>query len=132
MTQTEFETVIDRALELLPPEISAAMDNIAIMVEDRPGPADFADVGLTRHDYLFGLFRGIPLTERSFFERGGHLPHQIILFKQELEDFCRSEAELVEQIILTLIHEVGHYIGLNEEELRELEFQATRARMIQV
>ncbi len=126
MTQTEFEQVIKQALSLLPDEISAAMDNIAVIVEDHPTPSDLDEVGLERHDFLFGLFRGIPLSRRSFFERGGHLPHQIILFKGELEEYCRDEAELILQITLTLIHEVGHYLGLSEARLRELEDEAVK------
>lgn len=124
MTQTEFEKIVDRALSLVPQVIREAMDNMAIIIEERPSADDLEEVGLSAEDYLFGLFRGIPITERSFFAPGGNLPHQIVLFKGELEEACRSRRELVDQITLTLVHEVGHYLGLDEEELRELERQA--------
>jgi len=126
MTRSEFNQVVERALALLPDDIRRALDNLAVIIEDYPSPDDLAGVGLEPEDALFGLFRGQPITERSFFERGGHLPNEIILFQRELEDCCASRRELIEEITLTLIHEVGHYLGLDEEELRALEVQARR------
>jgi len=124
MTRDEFERVVEAAIGLLPRDIRAALDNLAVIVEDRPSLNDLYDAGLDREDVLFGLFRGVPLNQRSFFDGGGHLPNQIILFRRELEEVCRGREELTEEITLTLVHEVGHYLGLDEEEVRELEEQA--------
>ena len=78
-------------------------------------------MGISDDSYLFGLFRGLSLQERSFFDGSGHGPHQIVLFKEELEECCASRQELVQEITLTLLHEVGHYLGLGEDELVALE-----------
>ena len=124
MNRNQFELAVEEALTWVPPIIRDALENLAVIVEERPSQRDREEVGLSREDYLFGLFRGIPITQRSFFERGGHLPNEIILFRGELEDCCPTEEELTLQISLTLIHEIGHYLGLNESQLRELEAEA--------
>ena len=126
MTRDEFERVVEAAIGLLPREIRAALDNLVVMVEDRPSFGDVKEAGLGGGDALFGLFRGVPLNQRSFFDGGGYLPNQIILFRHELEDACRDREELTEEITLTLIHEVGHYLGLGEEEIRGLEEEARK------
>jgi len=125
MTRREFNQVVEGALALLPQVIRRTLDNLAVIVEDRPSSTELEDMGFGRDDVLFGLFKGIPLSERSFFDLGGHLPNQIILYQQELEDCCSNRGQLVEEITLTLVHEVGHYLGLNEAELRQLEREAT-------
>jgi predicted Zn-dependent protease with MMP-like domain len=125
MNRAEFEKVVEQALESVPPVIRQALKNIVIMIEERPSLEDVEEIGLGRDTYLFGLFRGVPITGRSFFERGGNLPNQIILYKGELEDCCPSRRDLIRQISLTLIHEIGHYLGLSEKELRRLEAEAT-------
>ena len=121
MTRIEFEKVVERALEILPRRIRDALENLAIIIEDHPSAEDLEDVGLSRNDYLFGLYRGVPINNRSFFDPGGQLPHQIILFQGELEECCPDKRRLMLEITLTLVHEVGHYIGLDEDELRQLE-----------
>lgn len=128
LTAEQFEAIISRAMDLLPPEIGRVITNMAVIVEERPTRRDLAEVGLSHWDSLFGLFRGIPITEQSFFSPGGNLPHQIVLFKAELEDHCATPAELVYEITMTLIHEVGHYLGLGEEDLIRLEAEAGRNR----
>lgn len=124
MTDLQFDLIVEEAIRLLPDRISRAIENLAVIVEDRPTLEDLDELGLSRDQLLFGIFRGSPISERSFFDPQGRLPNQIILFKEELEDGCPTEEILQREIIMTLVHEVGHYLGLGERELRELEAQA--------
>ena len=126
MTRNEFDQVVEEAIGLLPEEIRNALDNLAVIVEDRPSPETLLEAGLEPRDILFGLFQGVPLTQNSFFSPGAQLPNRITLFKEELEEVCRNEEDLTREIILTLVHEVGHYLGLGEKEIRELEAAAGR------
>jgi len=86
MNRAQFELAAEQALAWVPPIIRDALKNLAIIVEERPSERDLEEVGLSREDYLFGLFRGVPITHRSFFERGGELPNEIILFRGELAE----------------------------------------------
>ena len=126
MTRQHFERIVEEAIGLLPREIRDALQNLAVIVEDRPTRETLQEVGLSPNDILFGFFQGVPLPQTSFFSAGAQLPNRITLFKEELEEVCRSEEELTREIILTLAHEVGHYLGLDEEELRALEDEVER------
>lgn len=127
ITRREFEDVVEETLIFLPSAIRNALQNLAIIVQDRPTVEELEEVGLRPDEYLFGIYRGVPINHRSFFSPGGELPHQIVLYQQDLEDCCPDREELLLQISLTLIHEIGHYLGLDEDELRELERQAEEA-----
>lgn len=126
MTRDDFNQVVEEAIGLLPEEIKNALTNLAVIVEDRPSFETVMEAGLNPNDILFGLFQGVPLPQNSFFSPGAQLPSRITLFKEELEEVCKTEEELTREIILTLVHEVGHYLGLGEEELRDLEAQVGR------
>jgi predicted Zn-dependent protease with MMP-like domain len=113
----DFYEQVERALEGLPPELSALLDNVAIVVEDWPeDPAPF--VSDDPADTLYGLYEGVPLTERG----AGYyavLPDKITIFRGPLErDFSREELE--EQIQVTVVHEIAHHFGFGEERLEEL------------
>ncbi len=126
MTRERFDRIVEEAIGLLPGEIRNALNNLAVIVEDRPSYETLQEVGLSPNDILFGLFQGVPITQNSFFAPGAQLPNRITLFKEELEEVCRTEEELTREIIMTLAHEVGHYLGLGEEEIRDLEAQVGR------
>ena len=101
------------------------MSNIAIQVEEWPDEATLLDVGLDpERDTLYGLYTGVPLDERGGWY-GNVLPDMIVLYRQPLLDDCRSREELVHEIQLTLLHEIGHHFGFGEEEMDawETEFQ---------
>ena len=112
MERTKFEALVAQTLNGLPRAFHEKLTNLAIIVEDLP-PKEADSEGL-----LLGLFHGIPRTEKSVFFSSP--PDRIFLYQQNIEAICASEGEVCRQIRATLLHEVGHYFGLSEEELRGL------------
>lgn len=119
MTRREFERVIEQALDELPQEFRRALDNIDIQVRWRPTLGELRRAGLRPHDELFGLYIGVPLPDRSH-GYGMVLPDTILIYQRTHERYCRSEEEMVEQARKTLLHEIGHYMGIDEDRLHEL------------
>ena len=121
MTRERFERLVVEALTLIPSRFRREIRNLAVVVEDEPTPALLAEMEIVPPDTLYGLYHGVPLTERPWGE-GNTLPDQISIYQRPLEkDFGDDEDELRAQIGETLIHEVGHYFGLSEEEIEEIE-----------
>src|SRR5271157_3079865 len=112
MERRKFETFVAQALHGLPRPFREKLTNVAIIVEDLP-PEEPKRGGL-----LLGLFHGIPRTEKSVFYSSP--PDRIFLYQRNIEAVCRNEAEVRRQIRATLLHEVGHYFGLSEDELRSV------------
>ncbi len=109
----------------MPPALAELMDNVAIQVEERPDYQTLVDLGLDPgRDTLYGLYTGVPLDERGGWY-GSVLPDVIQLFRQPLLDDCRTRNELVREIQLTLLHEIGHHFGFGEKEMDawETEFE---------
>jgi predicted Zn-dependent protease with MMP-like domain len=115
-----FELLVQDALGTIPTRFRRAMKNIAIVVEDEPAPDLLAEIEIEPPDTLLGLYQGIPLTERHW-DYGNALPDRILLFQGPLERESDDEDDLVVAIGETLIHEVGHYFGLSEEEIEAIE-----------
>lgn len=105
-----FEDVVDAAVAELPPQIAAALANVAIVIEERN--ADDPD--------LYGLFEGIPLVEGG--PQPGDLPNRIAIYRRPLVEDFTDPAELREEIRITVLHELGHAIGLDEDRLDELGY----------
>jgi predicted Zn-dependent protease with MMP-like domain len=120
MTRAAFERRVADALATIPKRFRDAMKNIAILVEDEPSAALLEEMEIDPPDTLFGLYRGIPLTERHW-DHGNALPDQILLFQGPHEREAVDEDDLIISIGETLIHEIGHYFGLSEEEIEEIE-----------
>ena len=120
MTRTAFERLVAEAITLIPRRFRDEMQNIAIVVEDEPSQATLEAMEIEPPDSLYGLYQGIPLPERSWTD-GNHLPDKITLFQRPIEEDCEDEEEIRAVIGETLIHEVGHYFGLSEEEIEEIE-----------
>jgi predicted Zn-dependent protease with MMP-like domain len=118
ISRTDFDALVEKALDNLPEEFKKYFMNITIMAEDYPSGRD---KNLTRSKgLLLGLFKGVPYTRKGgFFNIPHPLPDTIILFQKNIESLCSSEKELIEQITKTLIHEVGHYFGLSEKDLKK-------------
>jgi len=121
ISRTDFDAVVEKAVEKLPDEFKQHFTNITIMAEDYPSREDkklTSSKGL-----LLGLFKGVPYTRKGgFFNIQHPLPDTIILFQKNIESLCSSEKELIEQITKTLIHEVGHYFGFSEKDLKKHGF----------
>jgi predicted Zn-dependent protease with MMP-like domain len=103
-----FEQMVAKALDSLPGEFADRMKNVAVLVEHGPGPRG-----------LLGLYQGVPLTSRGL-SYAGVLPDRITIYQQAICAICSTEAEVVEQVRRTVIHEVGHYFGISDKRLREL------------
>lgn len=123
MSPEEFERLVDEALDGLPQGFKEKIDNVSVVVEDYPSAEvlrGFEPPRPGRFD-LLGVYIGVPITRRPGHEIMGKLPDRIELYQKNIEAICRSDREIVRQIRATVIHEVGHYFGLDEEALRALE-----------
>ena len=118
MERSQFERLVRQALGEIPGELLAVIDNVDIMVEDWPAPEQLGGHVLEDGETLLGLYEGIPLTERS--EYGMVLPDRITLFQKAIESVCDSPEEVVEEIRKTVVHEVAHHFGIDDERLWEL------------
>jgi predicted Zn-dependent protease with MMP-like domain len=111
MEPAAFDALVDRALDDIPDELAALVRNVVVLVEDRP-PPDEPD--------LLGLYEGVALTER--WGVGMELPDRILVFRRPLLDLCDSEAELVEEVRITVVHEIAHHFGIDDERLHRLGY----------
>jgi len=108
------------ALERIPKSLKKKMKNIDVVVEDRPSQTLLSEMGLRSPFELLGLYQGIPLDRRGFYY-GNVLPDKITLFQLPIESICKTREEIEAKVKEVVVHEIGHYFGLNEERLRELE-----------
>ena len=120
MTRARFERLVVEATALIPKRFRREMKNLAVVVEDEPAPELLAEMEIEPPDSLYGLYQGTPLPERSW-AHGNVLPDQITIFQRPIEEDCEDEDEIRVMIGETLIHEVGHYFGLSEAEIEEIE-----------
>ncbi len=120
MTRAAFERLVTEAITLIPKRFRREMKNVALVVEDEPSLELLEEMEIEPPDSLYGLYQGTPLTERGA-TFGNTLPDRITLFQKPIEEDCEDEDEVRAVIGETLIHEVGHYFGLSEEEIEEIE-----------
>ena len=120
MTREQFQRLVVEAVALIPKRFRREMKNLALVVEDEPAPDLLAEMEIEPPDSLFGLYQGTPLPERTW-AFGNNLPDRITLFQRPIEEDCEDEDEVRAVIGETLIHEVGHYFGMSEEEIEEIE-----------
>ncbi|MEO3759922.1 metallopeptidase family protein [Mycobacterium sp. B14F4] len=109
MSARRFDELVSEALDLIPPKLAAALDNVVVLVE-------------ARHDEepgLLGLYEGIALTERDS-SYAGSLPDTITIFREALLEVCDTDKEVVDEVAITVIHEVAHHFGIDDERLHEL------------
>lgn len=118
-----FEELVARALDLLPPEFQTHMENVGVVIAEEPDDELLESMGMDPHDpedTLFGLYEGTPLTER--FHDDVLLPDTITIFRRPLLEWCESEDEVVAEVRITVLHEIGHFFGMDEDQLDELGY----------
>ena len=120
MNRKEFERLVAEALASIPRRFRKAMQNIVIVVEDEPSEELLADMEIEPPDTLLGLYQGTPLTERHW-GYGNALPDRVLIFQGPHERESDDDDDLVVAIAETLIHEIGHYFGMSEEQIEEIE-----------
>ncbi len=118
MKREHFVEVVEEALDSLPQEFRSRIQNVAVLVEDMPQNQPSSQSGQQRR-LLLGLFHGVPTTKKSTFDLPTG-PDHIVLYQKNIEAICSSEAEVREQIRLTVIHELGHYFGMDENQLKDV------------
>jgi predicted Zn-dependent protease with MMP-like domain len=124
MERQHFTRLVEEALDRLPAQFTTRMDNVVVLVEDLP-----AEQITRRHaprprsmrpkTLVLGVFEGIPATQRSVFDLSIG-PARIVLYQKNIEAVCSSDEEIREQVLLTVMHEIGHYFGMDEDQLRDV------------
>jgi predicted Zn-dependent protease with MMP-like domain len=120
MTREHFQRLVAEAVMLIPKRFRREMQNLALVVEEEPSPELLAEMEIEPPDSLYGLYQGVPLPERTW-AFGNTLPDRITIFQRPIEDDCDDEDDVRAVIGETLIHEVGHYFGMSEDEIEEIE-----------
>jgi predicted Zn-dependent protease with MMP-like domain len=121
LSRKRFETLVAEALRGVPLELARALDNIEVVVDDWPTDEQLAEVELEPDELLFGLYQGTPLPQRSPM-LPYTLPDVITIFQGPLEEACETEDAIREEVRLTVIHEVAHYFGMDEDKIAELGY----------
>jgi predicted Zn-dependent protease with MMP-like domain len=121
LSREEFDEAVARALADVPPQFGRYLEHVIVDVEDFPDPRTCVAAEIDDPRHLLGLYQGTPLTERSV-EQIARLPDRITLFQRNIERVCRNRRAIVEQIRKTVLHEIGHHFGLDEDDLDELGF----------
>ena len=121
MTRERFKELVAEAIDSIPTRFAQAMKNVAIVIEDVPSQDVIEEMQIGPDEVLFGLYQGVPLPEREW-SYGNALPDHITLYQTTIEEECEGDEDsIVAEIGETLIHELGHYFGLSEEEISEIE-----------
>ena len=120
MDREEFQQLVARAVENLPGDFLEALQNVAIIVDDRPTATQITRAGLSRNQTLLGLYEGVPQTKR-----GGHYglvpPDKITIFQKPIEAICKDDTEVIDTIDDVMKHEIAHHFGISDARLREIE-----------
>ena len=120
MDRERFEKLVAEAVNSLPEEFRARLENIDVVVEDRPTPEQLAESGIKRGVTLLGLYQGVPLTWRGR-HYGLVTPDKITIFQKTIEAICRNDAEVKAEIRRVVQHEIAHHFGISDARLRQLE-----------
>lgn len=121
MTRDRFRALVAEAIDTIPTRFAREIKNVAIVIEDEPSDELLEEMEMDQDEVLFGLYQGTPLPERQW-SYGNALPDRITLFQLPIEDECEGDEDcIVMEIGDTLIHELGHYFGMSEDEIMEIE-----------
>jgi len=120
VTRQRFEKLVEDALREIPKRFRREMKNVAVVVEDEPSQELLDEMEMEPGDTLFGLYQGTPLPERNW-AFGNNLPDRISIYQKPTEEACESDDDIRDCVAETVIHEFGHYFGMSEEEIEEIE-----------
>jgi len=125
LDRSAFEKIVEKSLNHLPRKFKSRLRNIVIEIEDRPSQALLDELGIT-HGSLYGLYQGVPLTEREW-NFGNALPDRISIYQEPIERVASTEEEMEKIVLETVMHEIGHYFGFDDNELYAIEDQKKRS-----
>jgi predicted Zn-dependent protease with MMP-like domain len=120
MTRRQFEALVERALRRLPRPFREKLANLAVVVEDWPDDETLDEMGIEPPDTLYGLYRGVDITHRDS-SYGNVLPDTVTIYQGPIEEDCADEADMADLVRETVIHEIGHYFGLDDETMERIE-----------
>jgi predicted Zn-dependent protease with MMP-like domain len=115
LSRSAFERLVAEALDGLPPDFAALLDNVAVVVEEEPDPQVLVEMGMDPDEELLGLYLGVPLTERG--SQYQSLPDRVAIYRGPVLRCCGSRREVVREVRDTVVHELGHHFGLEDEEM---------------
>lgn len=115
--EPEFQALVQQALDGLPDEYAKRITNVAVVVEDEPSPEVLADLDMDEDEDLLGLYQGLPIDKESFFQAGGQLPAKISIYRGPILRLCRTKQEVVQEVRDTVVHEIGHHFGFDDDEM---------------
>ena len=121
LSADEFEELVEEALEGLPEEFARHMENVIVEIERRPSRQLLDKINVPRGRTLLGYYEGVPLTQKSVWAPY-EMPERILIFKDPIESCCRTREEIVRQVRQTVLHEIGHHFGMDEDELDSLGY----------
>ena len=117
VTEPEFQDLVQRALDSLPDEYATLISTVAVVVEDEPSSEVLADLEMEDDEDLLGLYQGLSIDKESFFQTGGQLPAKISIYRGPILRLCRTRNEVVQEVRDTVVHEIGHHFGLDDDEM---------------
>lgn len=118
LSEQEFEDAVGRALDRIADEFQPYLENVLIVVEDEPSPEDLESLGFDDGEPILGAYFGVPIGEKSVFDVTMD-PDRIVIYKLPLEEMCETLEELIEEIEITVIHEIAHHFDIDEETLEQ-------------
>ena len=121
VSKAEFSRYVEQALAELPEPFASHVEQISVEVKDRPTRRQLLDLGMEQDELLFGLYQGVALPDRSV-QHSGVLPDRILIFQEDHELACDSPKQLVAEIRTTVLHEIGHHFGMDEDDLDEVGY----------
>lgn len=122
MNDEEFHQLVDEAVASIPEQFLQKLDNVAVVVEDLPTPNQLQKLRARgERGFLLGLYEGVPQTKRRHYGVGGQLPDKITIFRRPLQAISRTKGDLMIRVRKTVIHEIAHHFGIDEEQVREAE-----------
>ncbi len=117
ISESEFQSLVQEALDGLPDEYVPLIANVAVVVEEEPAPELLADLEMEEDEDLLGLYQGLSIDHESFFQAGGQLPAKISIYRGPILRICRTRNEVVQEVRDTVVHEIGHHFGLSDDEM---------------